>query len=177
MKAGHKGLRIREKKQAAVVIVCSLLFALSLSCCGYTVYNKATIPFDSIQITTIENTTAEPKLQDKLYQSLTEEFLKHGILVSPEAEYKLSVKIHQFELRILSEKRGIATEYEVHIKADLKLIKPSGDVQEYKNIGSPFIVSFKSSDLLEDVIAHKESTSEKAIKDMAMEIVGNLIYR
>jgi hypothetical protein len=54
---------------------------------------------------------------------------------------------------------------------------PSGDVQDLKGIGSPFIVSFQSQDLLEDVIANKERASEKAIGDMAMEIVGNLIYR
>jgi hypothetical protein len=140
-------------------------------------YGKAMLPFESIAIGTIENKTVEPKLQDKLYQSLTEEFLKQGIRVSPDADYTLSGKINQFELIILSEKNGVATEYEVIIKGDFELVMPTGDVKDLKGIGSPFIVSFQSNDLLEDVIADKERASEKAIRDMAIEIVANLIYR
>jgi hypothetical protein len=79
-------------------------------------------------------------------------------------------------LRILSEKADIAAEYEVIIKGDFRLVEPSGNIKEFKNIGSPFIVSFQSSDMLEDVLATKELASEKAIKDMAMEIVAILIY-
>jgi hypothetical protein len=140
-------------------------------------YGKATLPFEAITIGTIENLTVEPKLQDKLYQSLTEEFLKQGIRVAPDADHKLRGKINQFELIILSEKNGVATEYEVIIRGDFELVMPSGDIKDLKGIGSPFIVSFQSNDLLEDVIANKERASEKAIRDMAMEIVANLIYR
>ena len=140
-------------------------------------YGKAALPFDSIAIGTIENKTVEPKLQDKLYQSLTEEFLKQGIRVSPDADYSLRGKINQFDLIILSEKNGVATEYEVTIRGDFELVMPTGEVKALKGIGSPFIVSFQSDDLLEDVIANKERASEKAIRDMAMEIVANFIYR
>ena len=160
-----------------VLTLCTLLLALSLIGCGYTTHGKSSLPFDSVQIGTIENTTVEPKLQDKLYQSLTEEFLKQGIRVSPDAKYKLHGTINLFDLRILSEKNGVATEYEVIISGEFQLILPSGDVQDLKGIGSPFIVSFQSQELLEDVIANKERASEKAIRDMALEIVGNLIYR
>jgi len=145
--------------------------------CGYTMYGKAALPFESIAIGTIENKTVEPKLQDKLYQSLTEEFLKQGIRVSPDADYKLRGKINQFELIILSEKSGIAAEYRVIIRGDFELVMPTGDVKNLKGMGSPFIVSFRSNNLLEDVIANKERASEKAIRDMAVEIIANLIYR
>jgi hypothetical protein len=82
-----------------------------------------------------------------------------------------------FDLRILSEKKGVATEYEVVIGGDFQLIMPSGDILELERIRSPFIVSFKSQELLEDVIANKERASEKALRDMTFEIVGNIIYR
>jgi hypothetical protein len=133
--------------------------------------------FQTIQIVKIENKTLEPKLQDSLYRALTEEFLKQGVTVSPDAGYKVSGIIDQFELRVLSEKSDIATEYEVIVKADFKLIEPSGHAKEFKNIVSPFIVSFTSPGPLNDLIASKEIASEKAIRDMAAEIVANFIYR
>ena len=158
------------------IALCSLLFALCLFGCGYTLHTKASLPFDSIQIERIEDRTFEPKLQDRLYRALTEEFLKNGISVSPSADYRLSGTINLFELNILSEKEGTAVEYEAVIRGDFRLISPSGDTKDFKNICSPFIVSFPGSGPLEDVLAFKEVASEKAVKDMAMEIVGILIY-
>lgn len=163
------------------ILISSLLAACCLLLtaygCGYTIHGKALLPFDSIQIGKIENTTLEPKLQDRLHKALTEEFLKQGIEVNPNAGYKLSGSINQFELRMLAVKSDIATEYEVIIKADFKVIDPSGNIKEFKNIGSPFIISFSGSGPLDELIASKELASEKAIKDMAMEIVAVLIYR
>jgi hypothetical protein len=156
--------------------LCSMLIALCFGGCGYTIHGKTSLPFDSIQIGKIENITVEPKLQDRLHETLTEEFLKQGIAVYPDAGYKLIGTINQFELRILSEKADIATEYEVLIKGDFKLIDPSGNIKEFKNIGSPFIVSFSGPGPLDELIASKELASEKAIRDMAMEIVAILIY-
>jgi hypothetical protein len=78
---------------------------------------------------------------------------------------------------MLAVKSDIATEYEVIIKADFKVIDSSGNIKEFKNIGSPFIISFSGSGPLDELIASKELASEKAIKDMAMEIVAVLIYR
>jgi hypothetical protein len=144
--------------------------------CGYTIQGKKSLPFDSIQIANIENRTLEPKLQDKLHNALTEEFLKHGVAVRSGAGYKLSGTIHLFELHVLSEKAEMAVEYEVIIKGDFRIIDPSGKIKDFKDIGSPFIVSFQSSGLLENVLTSKELASEKAIKDMAMEIVSILIY-
>jgi hypothetical protein len=145
--------------------------------CGYTIHGKASLPFNSIQIGRIENKTIEPKLQDRLHRALTEEFLRHGISVDPVADYKLSGAIHLFELKVLSEKKDIAVEYEVIIKGDFRLIEPSGDIKEFKDIGSPFIISSSGSGMLEDVITSKELASERAIRDMAIEIVDILIYR
>ncbi|MEW6003417.1 MAG: LptE family protein [Nitrospirota bacterium] len=153
---------------------CSLF---TLFGCGYTIHGKAALPFESIQIGKIENRTLEPKLQDKLYKALTEEFLKNGIAVYPDAGYKLSGMINIFELHILSERAGTAVEYEVNIKGDFRLIDPSGTIKDFRNIGSPFIVSFSGTGVLEEVIAFKEQASERAVKDMAMEIVAALIYR
>jgi hypothetical protein len=155
--------------------LCCSLF--TLSGCGYSLHGRASLPFDAIQIGTIENKTVEPKLQDRMYTALTEEFLMQGITVSPDAGYKLSGTIKQFLLIVLSEKAGIAAEYEIIMKGDFVLVDPSGKQKELKDIGSPFIVSFSGSGPLEELLASKEVASEKAIRDMAMQVVGAVIYR
>jgi hypothetical protein len=158
-----------------LLIACCMLFGQYG--CGYTVRSKASLPFKAVRIGRIENKTLEPKLEDGLYSALTEEFLKQGVDVDPAARYEISGKIRQFTLGILSEKSNIATEYEVTIKADFRLVDPSGKVRELKNIGSPFIVTFSGAGRLNEVLASKELASEQAIRDMAVEIVAALIYR
>jgi hypothetical protein len=167
--------KVQSSHLALLFTVYCLLFAVAG--CGYTVRSKASLPFKAVRIVRIENKTHEPKLQDRLYAALTEEFLKQSVDVSPSARYEISGQIKQFTLGILSEKSNIATEYEVTIKADFRLVDPSGKVKEFKNIGSPFIVTFSGAGRLNKLIASKELASEQAIKDMAAEIVAVLIYR
>ena len=175
MKVQSSRLKVKIFSFVLLFTVYCLLF--TVCGCGYSIHKKASLPFDSIQIVRIENKTIEPKLQDRLYKALTEEFLKQGISVYPNAGYKLSGTIHQFDLRILAEKSDVAVDYEVIIKGDFKLVDPSGNVKEFKNIGSPFIISFSGPGPLNQLIASKELASERAIKDMALEIVAVLIYR
>lgn len=171
-----KGINTRYVSSLMRMALCSLLSALCLFGCGYTLHSRADFPFTTIQIERIENTTVEPKLQDRLYRALTEEFLKYGVHVVPGAQYKLSGTIHTFELHVLSQKEEIAVEYEVTMRGDFKLVGPSGDTKNLRNMGSPFIVSFPGSGLLENVIAYKEVASERASRNIAMELVGILIY-
>jgi hypothetical protein len=175
MKVQNSTLKVYSFSISLLFAACCLL--LVASGCGYSLQNKATLPFQAIQIGKIENVTVEPKLQDMLYRALTDEFLKHGVVVNRDAGYKLSGRINQFELLILSEKSDIATEYEVVIKGNFTLTDPSGKIRELKNTGSPFIVSFTGPGPLNDLIASKEKASEKAMKDMAMEIVGIILYQ
>ena len=155
--------------------VCCLL--TTLFGCGYTLHGKASLPFHAIHIGIIENRTVEPKLQDKLYQTLTDEFLKQGIAVYHRADYQLKGKIDQFELRIMSETSDVATQYEVIIKGDFTITGPSGYIKELKDVGSPFIISFSGSGQLTTLLSFKELASDRAVRDMAQEIVAALIYR
>lgn len=182
MKAKSKEQRAESKKTISYIlcsflILCSMLYALCLFGCGYSIQNKASLPFHAIQIGKIQNVTVEPKLQDMLCKALTDEFLKHGVAVNRDAGYKLGGTINHFELLILSEKSDIATEYEVVIKGNFTLTDPSGKIKELKNTGSPFIVSFSGPGHLNNLIASKELASEKAMRDMAMEIVGIILYQ
>jgi hypothetical protein len=155
--------------------VCCLLSTV-LSC-GYAIHGKASLPFHEVQIGIIENRTVEPKLQDKLYQALTDEFLRQGIAVYRGADYQLKGKINHFELRVLSETSDVATEYEVIIKGEFTATGPSGYVKDLKGFGSPFIISFSAADTLTGLLALKDLASDRAIRDMAQQIVAALIYR
>jgi|WetSurMetagenome_2_1015567.scaffolds.fasta_scaffold540870_2 hypothetical protein len=182
-RAGFNSETVNHKEDSLAFLrpllsaLCFYLVFLSLSGCGYSVHTKASLPFEEIQIGTIENRTYEPKLQDRLHRSLTEEFLRQGIAVRSNAEYKLSGVINKFTLQVLSEKADVAAEYQVTILGDFKLIDPKGNIKEFKGVGSPFIVSFSGAGQLNELIANKELASERALKDMASEIVAALIYR
>lgn len=162
-----------------MIIKLFFIFILFLQfSCGYSIYGRERLPFNTISIEKIDNNSYEPKLQDKLYVALTEEFLRQGISVIPNSDYKISGRINHFDLRVLSESSDVAIEYEVLIDADFKLIKPSGEIEDFKKLSSPFIVSFSGMGKknLEFLIAQKEYVSERALKDIAIEIVSALIY-
>lgn len=148
-----------------------------LNNCGYSIHGHDALPFTEIKIGLIENKTLEPKLQDKLHKALTEEFLKQGIRINPAAKLKLTGIIHKFNMVSLSTKKGITIEYRVIINADFKLLDEKGDIKEIKNISSPFIVSFTGSEDFGRLLANKDIAEEKALSDVAMQIVGSLIYR
>lgn len=182
MKAKSEEQRVKSEGSSTIYsfrytlsALCSLLLALYISGCSYTLHGKTDLPFDAIQIERVENRTLEPKLQDRFYRVMTEELLKNGINVNTNADYKLSGSINFFEMNVLAE-RNVAVEYEVVMRGDFRLIGPSGYTKDIRDIGSPFIVSFPGSGMLEDVLAAKELASEKALRDIATELVGIIIY-
>jgi hypothetical protein len=46
-----------------------------------------------------------------------------------------------------------------------------------KNIDSPFIVSFAASDDLGNVLAVRDAAEQRALDDVAMQVVGALIFK
>lgn len=164
-----------NKNTSFLCAICCLLSVVFS--CGYAVYSRASLPFREVMIVSVENKTDEPKLQDRLSRALSDELLGQGIAVNTRAAYSLRGKITLFELRILAESENVATEYEIIIKGDFSLTDPAGNVREFKDVGSPFFVSFSGTGELNSLLAHKELAAEKAIRDMAEKIVAALIYR
>lgn len=149
---------------------CLLLFG-----CGYTIHGKANLPFQSLAIGKIINKTFEPKLEDRMQAALVDELMRSGFLIESNSAYRIDGVITIFELKTLSEKSGVAVEYEVIIKGDFKLMDPLGKTRALRNRGV-FIISFSSAENLQNVIALKEKAIEKAMKDFSSEIVASIIF-
>jgi hypothetical protein len=159
-----------------LIVWAVMVSAFLLSGCSYSVYSHGDLPFTEVHIGTVENKTLEPKLQDKLHAALTEEFMKNGIMVTPSADTKLSAVIHTFDMTVLSEKEDIAIQYRIEVKTDFTVEDKDGK-KDFKKIESPFIVSLSASQNLNKLLATKELAEEEAMRDLAMRMVGALIYK
>jgi len=159
-----------------VLLLFTFHFSLfTLIGCGYKLQGRESLPFQSVKIGKIENRTYEPKLEDKLKKALSDEFIRNGIMISGNADHVISGVIEGFELKPLSEKEGLAAEYEVIMKGKFFLTSPEGKVTQLRN--SPvFIVSFYSTGSIQDIMASKESAITAALTSIASEIRAGIIY-
>jgi outer membrane lipopolysaccharide assembly protein LptE/RlpB len=166
-----------QKKLQTLCILAAAVFVFFVSGCGYSVRRHSALPFTEISIGRIDNATLEPKLQDKLYKALTEEFMKQGISVSPAADLKLTGTISKFDMVGLSDKNGVTAEYRVIVLMEFRITDGSGKTKFKTTVNTPFIVDFTGSPDLGVLMATKEIAEERAMADIAMEIAGALIYK
>ncbi len=144
--------------------------------CGYKLQGKESLPFNSVKIGKIENRTYEPKLEDKLEKALADELIRNGIAVSKNADHVINGVIEEFELKALTEKGGLAVEYEVIIKGKFSLTFPEGKITDLRN--SPrFIISFYNDGSIPSIMASKEQAIESAMKSLSAEIRAGIIYQ
>lgn len=152
-----------------------LILLFTLAGCGYTLQGRDTLPLTSVKIGRIENRTFEPKLEDKFQKALADELIRNGIMISKSAGHVISGTIDDLKLRPLAEKEGVASEYEVIIKARFFLTSPDGKVKELRNTGV-FIVSFSGTGNIESLVAAKEQAAETAMRNLASEIRAGIVY-
>jgi outer membrane lipopolysaccharide assembly protein LptE/RlpB len=161
----------------SVFLGLAYLAVLMTAGCGYSLHRKADLPFTEIRIGKIENLSLEPKLQDKLHKALVREFTKNGITVTPSVGNVLSGVVRRFEMTSLSEKKNVTFEYKIVIEADFTYRDNDGNVRVTKKVMSPFIVSTAGSQDMGVLLGSRDVAEEKAMADIAMEIVGALIYK
>ena len=167
---------VKRLSPSFVFFVSAFISMAVLHGCGYSVHRHISLPFKEISIGTIENRTLEPKLQDMLQRALTEEFLKQGISVIPSARYKITAVIRTFTLVGISAKDNINVEYRVIMGVDFTVLEGGKTIKEIKNVQSPFISAFTGAANMGNLLAAKEVAEESLANDVAMEIVGALIY-
>jgi hypothetical protein len=152
-----------------------VLIPLLLTGCGYTLQGKSSLPFQSIAVSKIVNKTYEPKLEDRMQIALVNELMRTGFILDNSSGYRIIGGLTTFELVTLSEKVGVAVEYEVTIRGEFRLVDPFGGARALRTRGV-FIVSFPSTATLQNVIALKEQATERALKDFSSEIVASILY-
>jgi len=165
-----------DPRTRMMLLLVLLALILLIAGCGYTVYNRASLPFTEIRIGNIENLTLEPKLQDKLHQALVEEFANYGVAVTSGAAPVLSGVIRNFSMISLSEKDDITVEYRIMIGADFTYQDSTGKIREIKDRGLPFIVSFSGAGSIQNLLANKTIAERQAMSDLAKSVIGTLIY-
>jgi outer membrane lipopolysaccharide assembly protein LptE/RlpB len=160
------------------VIIFSLLVAIFAAGCGYTLQGTANLPYDSVTLGQIKNTTVEPKLQDRMSRLLAETLLEYGFEIRPAAKYKIQGTIVKFALNPISEKSLTAIQYQVLIEGNFELIDTYAQkAKPLMSLSSPFTTYFRSSGNLTSVLAEKEAATEKALKDLSQELVRRMIYK
>ena len=63
------------------LLICTLsffIFAVVVSSCGYRFIGSQSLPFDAITIKPVRNNTYEPKLEEKMHDALSIEFIHQG---------------------------------------------------------------------------------------------------
>jgi outer membrane lipopolysaccharide assembly protein LptE/RlpB len=167
--------RLDHMKKSLII---SLMLAAFLSGCGYSFQGRADLPFDRVTVSEIKNSTAEPKLQDRLHRLLAETFMEYGVDIVPSARYRVEADITNFSVFPVAERNLQAIEYQLKVSCKVRIIDmETRKVAELGEIEAPYLVYFRSSGLLVSVLAEKETASEKALKDLSQEIVMRIAYQ
>jgi outer membrane lipopolysaccharide assembly protein LptE/RlpB len=167
----------RSLSVRVAIVVCLFLVVLTAGC-GYTLQGRANLPYETVSIGKIENTTVEPKLQDRMNRLLAGTLMEYGIDVRPSALYRIEGAISTFTLTPVSEKSLTAIEYQITVVAKFDLVNVQTQKKEpLANVRSPFITYFRSSGALVSVLAQKEAAAESALKDLSQELVRRMIYK
>ncbi len=167
--------RFSLMNRTSVLINFALLAAVltsALAGCGYSLRKGP--PVTAVSIGRIENNTYEPRLQDFLYDALTEELMKQGVRVDDDADYRIEGVLNAFEIRGAAEKDKITVQYEVIIKGMFHLVGPDGARRPLRERAA-FIVTFGGQGALELLTAGKELAVERALNDMSREIAASVV--
>jgi hypothetical protein len=161
-----------------ISLIISLLVAVIIAGCGYTMQTRGKLPFDSVTIGEIKNSTGEPKLQDRLNRRLAETVMEYGVDIRRSARYRIEGEIVSFNVSPVAERNLQAIEYQLVVICNFKVIDTeTKKIQDFDGIGAPFPIYFKSTGLLVSVLAEKETASEQALKDLSQELMLRIIYK
>ncbi len=158
--------------------LCAVILITFLAGCGYRLQTKADLPFDTITIGKVENSTSEPKLQDRLSALLAETFMEYGIAVVPSSRHVVQANVVRFNLRTLSEVNLTTSEYEVMITSDFIITDTAtGETFRLMRLKDPYLTYFFATGALENVLAQKEIATDVALRDLSREVVRRAVYR
>ncbi len=168
----------RKYGRSTFVVINFLLLTslfILVSSCGYHMVGSRFLPFDSINIRHIDNRTYEPRLEEKLHNALSEEFINQGIKAEGvSADITLEASITRFELGAIGAVDESVREQEIIMLVDIKVID-KGDVIEFKSMGSPILITFQTTGTVPQTVDLRDRATIKASREIARDIVGRII--
>lgn len=157
------------------------VFFLAVSC-GYHVVGSRPLPFHTVTIEPVHNKTYEPRLEERMHQALSDEFISQGINVKSgsgggdvvEGSAVIETTVTKFALGALGAVDEFVKEQEILMLVNVKATI-NGHVSEFKSMESPIKITFQSTGTVSESVARKERATDKACREIAREIVSRLI--
>ncbi len=153
------------------------LYSLLLLSCGYQMVGSKPLPFKSITIKSVQNKTYEPKLEDRLHNALSREFIAQGIKVmSKGGDIRMEAVITAFELRSIAAISETVQEQVIKMTVDIRLIDEAR-VTEFTSMESPIRITFPTTGTVIESVVQKERAIDKASLEIAKEIISRIIIK
>ena len=163
------------RKSGIFYLLLMTFYSLLFNACGYLMVGSSFLTFDSINIKHIDNRTYEPRLEEKLHNALSEEFINHGIRADgPAADITLEAVITRFELGAIGAVDERVREQEIIMLVDIKVIDKD-DVIEFKSMGSPIMITFQTTGTVSQTVDRRDRATIKASREIAKDIVSRII--
>ena len=158
----------------SLILVSQLILLVS---CGYSIIGSQHLPFNSITISPIVNSTYEPRLEERLHLALSKEFLGQGIKVmAAGGEITLDATVTTFMLRTIAAVDENVKEQELILRVDVRL-DDKGRVTEFASVESPIRITFETTGTVSEHVVEKERATDKAFSEISKEIVSNIIIQ
>lgn len=167
-------IRIQKNNVCTGVI---LMFVLVVTSCGYRLVGSNPLPFQSIAINHIQNDTYEPRLEERLHNAFSTEFINQGIEVTAgRGDVELQATVTTFMLGAIAAIDEIIKEQEIAMVVNIKFVE-NDRTMEFKSMVSPIRITFQSTGNVSDSVAEKERATDKACREIAKEVVSRIIVQ
>ncbi|MEE8329856.1 MAG: LPS assembly lipoprotein LptE [Thermodesulfovibrionia bacterium] len=171
---GNKKYKIRQSFFYSPLF--TLCFLLLLSC-GYHMVGSKPLPFQSITIKSVQNKTYEPKLEDRLHNALSKEFISQGIKVMARGgDADMEAIITTFELSSIAAINETVQEQMIKMIVNIRVIYKDR-VTEFTSMESPIRITFPTTGTVSDSVVQKERAIDKACSEIARETISRIIIR
>ncbi len=145
--------------------------------CGYKMVGSRYLPFESITIKPVQNRTYEPRLEERLHNALSTEFIRQGIEVTTDGgDVVLDTTATNFQLGAIAAIDEIVKEQEIILYVDIRLTD-AGKVTSFNSMRSPIKITFQSTSTVSQSVAEKQTATDKACSEIAKEIVSRIIVQ
>jgi len=159
------------------MLILLVVMGIIVSSCGYRVIGSKFLPFDSITIQPVRNSTYEPLLEESLHFALSSEFISQGIEVLPAGgDAELKVNVTEFKLNAIGVVDENVQEQGMDILLDAEL-KNEKETVKFMSVTSPISITFQVSGTVGDSIVNKERAIDRAAREIAKEIVSRIMTR